>query len=251
MTRPTQSVQRAFTLLECLARHGCPCGVRALARELGLTPPTTLSLLKTMSACGYVRYHADLRQYSLGEGLKRLSRHIDEGQQLRALVAPILDQLQQETSETTLAVGLDETTPNILYHRHSSQALAVYHENPSAILSRLATVHALVAFQASETGGRILTLLKLKPGERKDFETRVQKAAQMGYAEVVNQKDSGIAALALPVLEADGCCRVAIGLSVPVHRYSPQTRERLLGALQASARKLQERLARLPQKGDL
>lgn len=243
MSRPIQSVQRAFELLECLARHGRPCGVRALARELGLTPPTTLSLLKTMGASGYVCYHSEQRQYSLGEGLIRLSRNINEGRQLEAIITPTLDQLHRDVGETTLGVGLDEAKPTILYHRRSPHALAVHHENPSAILNRLATVHALVAFQAPGTAGRIATELELKPGERKDFEARVRKAAQMGYAEVVNQKDSGIAALALPVLEADGCCRVAIGLSLPIHRYSPQTREALLSALQASTRKLQELLA--------
>jgi len=242
MSRPIQSVQRAFELLECLARHGRPCGVRALARELGLTPPTTLSLLKTMGASDYVHYHADLRQYGLGGGLKRLSRHIDEGRQLEALIAPILDQLHQDVGETTLAVGLGERIPTILYHRRSHHALAVHHENPSAILNRLATVHALAASQTPETAGRIVAGLELKAGERKNFEARVRKAAQIGYAEVVNHKDSGIAALALPVFEADGFCRIAIGLSVPIHRYTPETREKLLAALRESARELEERL---------
>jgi len=242
MSRPVQSVQRAFRLLECLGRHKAGCGVRPLARETDLTPPTVLSLLKTMAAGGYVYCHTESRKYSLGSGLKALTRQIDEAGALKERIAPAMEALHRITKETTLAIGLNGEEARIVFHRRSSHALGVHHEEPSAILSRLATTHALLACQPTILRKKLVRDLARSTRERRELERRLRAAATAGHAEVVNHRNSGIAALALPVRESEAGCRVAIGLSVPVHRYGPAIRENLLQALHESVAHIRKSL---------
>lgn len=238
MPRPIQSVQRAFRLLEILASKGEPCGVRAMARMTDLTPPTTLSLLRTMLAGGYVHYDSHSRLYGIGHRIGRLARSMNEEAQLEALVAPALQSLYERTGETVLCLGLVGDVVQPLFHRRSPQPLAVHHADPVQQFHRLATGQALLAYQDDVTRARLLRDIPMNRTGPRRWDRLLTFVRKQGYAEVVNVDESGIAALGMPIPPADRPARFAIGLSAPLHRYDPDRKQIWLAALQQTATSL-------------
>src|SRR5688500_20094429 len=67
-----QSVDRALTILEQLARHG-EAGVTEIAGELGVHKSTAFRLVATLEAHRLVEQTEDRGKYRLGVGLLRLA----------------------------------------------------------------------------------------------------------------------------------------------------------------------------------
>ena len=63
-----QSVDRAITVLEILARRG-ETGVTEIAVELGVHKSTAFRLVSVLESRGLVEQHADRGKYRLGLGL--------------------------------------------------------------------------------------------------------------------------------------------------------------------------------------
>ena len=70
-TGGVQSVERAFELLEVIARAGGEAALSELAADTPLPLPTIHRLLRTLVGVGYVRQLPN-RRYSLGPRLIRL-----------------------------------------------------------------------------------------------------------------------------------------------------------------------------------
>src|SRR5437763_17124041 len=67
-----QSVDRAITVLEILARRG-EAGVTEIALELGVHKSTAFRLVSVLEARGLVEQNADRGKYRLGLGVLRLA----------------------------------------------------------------------------------------------------------------------------------------------------------------------------------
>lgn len=103
-TAGVQSVERAFELLELIARAGGEAALSEIAAETSLPLPTIHRLLRTLVGIGYVRQLAN-RRYSLGPRLIRLGEVANR--QLGALSTPILKSLVTELGESANIAVLD------------------------------------------------------------------------------------------------------------------------------------------------
>src|ERR1043165_7702849 len=96
---PVQSVDRAVTVLEILAREG-EAGVTEIASELGVHKSTAFRLVAALENRGLVAQHMDRGKYRLGVGILPLAgataARLDLGQESR----PICERLAREVGET-------------------------------------------------------------------------------------------------------------------------------------------------------
>ena len=94
-----QSVDRALTILEALARSG-EAGVTELAADLDVHKSTAFRLVATLEAHGLVEQTEDRGKYRLGVGLLRLAgattSRLDVVQEAR----PLCRKLASDTGET-------------------------------------------------------------------------------------------------------------------------------------------------------
>src|SRR5688572_10750282 len=94
-----QSVERAVTILEILARLG-EAGVTELAGEIGVHKSTAFRLVSTLEQRGLVEQSEDRGKYRLGMGILRLAgattARLDVVQEAR----PICRKLSADTGET-------------------------------------------------------------------------------------------------------------------------------------------------------
>src|SRR6186997_2253937 len=117
-----QSVDRAVSILELLARHG-EQGVTEVAGELGVHKSTAFRLVATLETHGLVEQTEDRGKYRLGVGLLRLAgattARLDVVQEAR----PICRRLAQETGETVNIAVLSESSALYLDQVAGSSAL--------------------------------------------------------------------------------------------------------------------------------
>ena len=94
-----QSVDRAITVLEILARRG-ETGVTEIAVELGVHKSTAFRLVSVLESRGLVEQHADRGKYRLGLGLVRLAGATTARLDLTQQGRPVCEALARQVGET-------------------------------------------------------------------------------------------------------------------------------------------------------
>ena len=120
-----QSVDRAITILEVLARRG-EVGVTEVAAEFGVHKSTAFRLISTLEGHGLVEQTADRGKYRLGIGLLRLAgattARLDVVQEAR----PICKGLAADTGETVNIAVLSESSALYLDQIAGSAAIQTH-----------------------------------------------------------------------------------------------------------------------------
>src|SRR6476646_7313009 len=98
-TGGVQSVDRAISVLEILARSG-GAGVSEVAADIGVHKSTAFRLLGALEARGLVEQNQDRGKSQLGSGVLRLASAIPGRLDLVRQGRPILDELAAEFDET-------------------------------------------------------------------------------------------------------------------------------------------------------
>src|SRR5881392_2852589 len=104
-----QSVDRALTILELLAREGDP-GVTEIANDLGVHKSTAFRLLATLEAHRLVEQDGERGRYRLGVGNLRLAGATTARLVLVSEARPVCRQLAADTGETVNITVRSETS---------------------------------------------------------------------------------------------------------------------------------------------
>src|SRR5665213_4377127 len=94
-----QSLARAFSLLEEIARNREGIGLADLSKRVGLHNSTAFHLVKTLVLLGYARQMKDTKRYRIGRPLFALAASALDEVEMVSLATPILDELSRETGE--------------------------------------------------------------------------------------------------------------------------------------------------------
>jgi IclR family KDG regulon transcriptional repressor len=95
-----QSLGRAFSILEEVARHREGIGLAELSKLVGLHNSTTFHLAKTMVSLGYMRQERDSKRYRVGRPLFALAASALDEIEMVNLATPILEDLSRESGES-------------------------------------------------------------------------------------------------------------------------------------------------------
>lgn len=95
-----QSIGRAFSILEEIARNRDGIGLAELSKRVGLHNSTTFHLVKTMVSLGYVRQLKDSKRYRIGRPLFALAANALDELEMMSLATPVLEDLSRETGES-------------------------------------------------------------------------------------------------------------------------------------------------------
>ncbi|WTO38460.1 IclR family transcriptional regulator [Streptomyces achromogenes] len=218
-----QSVDRAVSVLESLARHG-EAGVTEIAEELGVHKSTAFRLLGVLENRGLVAQAKDRGKYCLGAGVLRLAGAAAVRLDISQEGVPVCREVADELGETVnIAVLDDDAAVNIMQARGTA---AVTAQN---WLGRRTPLHAT-------SSGKVL-LAHLPPTLREGLLARpltrftdrtvtgaavlraeLEAVVRQGYGVTVEELELGLAAVAAPVRAHDGEVIAAISVSVPVYR---------------------------------
>jgi IclR family transcriptional regulator, acetate operon repressor len=234
-----QSVDRALSLLEALARAGNPVGVGELAERTGLPQGTTHRLLQGLHRRGYVRRDAS-RKYSVGTAALRLG---DAAQRSLARSAqPFLAQLVEASGETANLAVLEGDDVVYLAQVPSPHTLRMFADVGRHVPPHTTAVgKVLLAAMPRE---RAVALLRRTGLPRRTEATitdlddlgRVLDAVQAnGWAADDEEQEAGIRCVAVPVFSGEQVV-AAVSLSGPAERFGGGRDPELVATMQRVSR---------------
>ncbi len=249
--RTIQSLDRAFLLVSALSTEAEGLSLTELAAAAGLAPQTVQSLLRTLQAHGWVVQSGRGRPYVLGPAplqlasrwwrghgpaasaraaVVELSRRVGEYVLLAELHGVVLLPLVEQRPERELMLGATEFGPDRIHAMATGQVLLA--ALPEAIRQR-----TLAALPLPARGPRTI----VDPGA---FAARLHEVAATGWCVCRGEAGDHVAALAVPVRDASGAVRAALGISLPELRLTTRREAELLTDLRQAKQAIEARWGR-------
>jgi DNA-binding IclR family transcriptional regulator len=244
---PVQSVDRAVTVLEILARQG-EAGVTELAAQLGVHKSTAFRLVGALANRSLVTQDVDRGKYRLGVGILRLAGATTARLDLVQQGRPVCEQLAQEVGETiNLAVLADQTAlyvdqvagPSALQTRNwVGQRIALHATSNGKVLLAYLSPDQRAACLA----GPLERYTQHTIVDRRRLQKHLTEARQRGYASTADELEIGLSAVAAPVFNIDGDVVAALSASGPSFRLTPERVPQVADAVCRAADEISSRL---------
>jgi len=223
-------LDKAFSILEVLARTGRELTLAELAEEGRMPKPTVHRILRSLRDLGYVEQSDRRGTYELSGRLASLRVHgRDEAVRTKAL--PVMTRLQSAFDETVNLGLLEGVFVRYVHVLETSQALRwIVKPGARDHFHTTALGRAIVANLPEEQQRRLV----IKSAPRGPRRTRLQQelatTRTRGYALEEEETVDGVACFAIS-LDWLGEPLAAISMAVPVHRHSLRQRSALVAAL--------------------
>lgn len=243
-----QSVDRAVSVLEILARHG-EVGVTEIAEELGVHKSTAFRLLGVLEARGLVAQEQDRGKYYLGSGVLRLAGAAAARLDVSQEGAPVCRDLAEEAGETAnIAILDDDAAVNIMQARGSSSVTAQNWLGRRTPLHATSSGKTLLAHEPRSVQESVLSrelsrLTEYTLTSPADLREELRTTVRNGYAVATDELEIGLHAVAAPVRAHDGKVIGAISVSGPSYRLGgegrlPEVAKRTMAAAQDLSRRM-------------
>ena len=240
-----QSLERAFAILEEVARNREGISLHELTKRVGLHNSTTFHLVKTLLSLGYVEQIHEPKRYRIGRQLFTLAAAALNDIELVSLVTPILEKLSRETGECShfaVRSGNDVT----VVARTAGSGLVQMADQVGIARPAHCTALGKVLLSAwsAEQLDRYLTSQELR---RYTPKTIVEPDALRREIETVRRNqiafddgefDAEVRCVAVPAFDFTGRVAGAIGISGPIWRLSIQTLQEMVQQVRAAATQL-------------
>ncbi len=258
-----QSVDRAITVLEILARRG-EARVTEVAAEIAVHKSTAFRLLGALEDRGLVEQDRDRGKYRLGFGLLRLAGAVSARMDITRHGHAVCERLAADIGETVniavarshYAVNVDQvpgasaiTAQNWIgqltpLHATSSGKILLAHLTAARRAELLAELLGSSSASSSASAGlerftpsTVTTAAKL--------EADLGRARRRGYATTVEEYEVGLNAVAAPIRSAHGDVVAAVSASGPAYRFTLDRMRTVAPALIAGADEISHRLGYL------
>jgi IclR family transcriptional regulator, pca regulon regulatory protein len=225
MNAQVKSAARVLDVLELFAASPIALGVTEVARKLDIPKSSAQGLLTTLAGRGYLAREAatyfqppELRDGGWAGGLRM---------RLLALAKPILENIAQESGESAFLGTLVGNKVQYL-----AKAVSGHEVRYDASLSQLRPVYctsiglAILAHRDPSFASAILNrtkITKITPNTVTDRETidrMLDRARQLGFAEVKDANLLGASGVAAPVFGPRGEVLAGLSIGAPTSRYA-------------------------------
>jgi IclR family acetate operon transcriptional repressor len=242
-----QSVDRAITVLEILARRG-ESGVTEIAAELGVHKSTAFRLVSVLENRGLVEQYADRGKYRLGLGLVRLAGATTARLDLTQQGRPVCEALAREVGETINIAILSGHDALYLDQVAGTSALQMHNWVGQRIpLHCTSNGKALIAYLPEERQRALLVepLVRFTDRTVTDVDDLLEELEQvrlLGYATAFEELEQGLIAVASPIRDLSGNVVASLSASGPVFRLERERIPALGAAVRAGAEEISRRL---------
>jgi IclR family transcriptional regulator, KDG regulon repressor len=238
-----QSLGRAFSILEEVARHREGIGLAELSKVVGLHNSTTFHLAKTLVSLGYVRQEPDSKRYRIGGPLFALAASALDEIEMVNLAKPVLEDLSHETEESShFSVRMGDAV--VVIAKTGGPGAFQLADRVGVVRPAHCTALGKVML-ASLNADQLQAYLEradLKPWTPKSITEipallrEITEVRRLGLASDEGEFDLEVRCFAVPVRDFTGQVIGAIGSSGPIWRQSNKAQK--IKLLQAAAVRL-------------
>jgi DNA-binding IclR family transcriptional regulator len=222
-----QSVDRAISVLELLARNG-ETGITEIAGELGVHKSTASRLLSVLENRGLVEQLGERGKYAIGFGVVRLAGAATGRMDLAKIGRQTCQSLAETLGETVnIAIADDGVAINISQARGSAAITTQNWTGQRTPLHATSSGKVLLAYLSDVERKRLLRrkLEQFTPRTTIDpdeLTAELERVAEDGYAACFEELELGMHAVAVPVYGPGGEVVAAMSASGPSYRLSKQ-----------------------------
>lgn len=246
-----QSVDRAITVLEILARRGS-AGVSEVALDIGVHKSTAFRLLSALENRGLVQQASDRGKYQLGFGILRLASAIPGGLDVVQQARPTLEDLAADFGETVnLAVIRAHFAVNLAQVRGPAAVSAQNWIGELTPLHATSSGKILLAYHDRITQQSLLDEAGLTRytehtiTSRERFQQQLDAARADGYARTLEEYEIGLNAIATAVRDHGGHVVAAVSVSGPAFRLDQKRMDAIRANLMAASARISSALGYL------
>jgi DNA-binding IclR family transcriptional regulator len=234
-----ESVDNALRILQRLRDTG-QVRVSDVAAELGIARSTAHRLLAMLVYRDFA-VQAEDRSYRPGPAIAAEPLRGEPAQRLRQVMRPHMEALCDQVGETINLVVLLGTQTRFLHTVESAQVLRVG-DRQGTILPAWKTSGGK-ALLAELPDARLTALLRGASGrppegmtaaERRSLVNQLRLVRDQGYAENIEESESGVCAIGLCVKDKAGDPVAALSVSAPSVRYTPDRSRMFLKELRTT-----------------
>lgn len=229
-------LDRAFSILEVLARSGRALSLAELAEESRLPKPTVHRILRSLRDLGYLEASGARGSFVLSERLSSLREHGRDAT-LRTKVQPWMQALRQEFDETVNLGVLEGIYVRYAHVEETDQALRwIVKPGARDLFHTTALGRAIVACLPEERQKRLVTKACATMPVRGRKAARLRLAEELavtrdrGFALEEEETVEGVACMAVSLTAHDEPL-VGISVAVPITRFPAKRRTALSAAL--------------------
>jgi DNA-binding IclR family transcriptional regulator len=242
-----QSVDRALTILDILARHG-EFGVTEIAARLDVHKSTAFRLLGALEQHRLVEQLGERGKYRLGFGIVRLAGATTARLDLARESQPICRRLADEINETVNVAVMDEDAAvNISQEQGSATVTVQNWIGKRTPLHATSSGKALLAWADADALAAVLEagLERYTSGTITDpaaLRAELGRIRQRGWADTTEELEAGLNAIAVPIRGADGSVVAAVSASGPSYRLGAKSFPEIAKKIQGAAGEISSRL---------
>ncbi|WP_162561174.1 IclR family transcriptional regulator [Methylobacterium terrae] len=242
--REVGAVTQAAAILRAVAGARDALGVTAIARAAGVSPSTTLNILRTLVHEGFVTLAPDTKTYRLGLGLLEVARPLLNRSDVE-LLQPGLQQVATEFEATTSVWQVAPDDKALLLGRIvPASGIHIEFRLATRIPAYAGAIGRAVAAAGHAAGGLPRATLRTRfgtirwhvPVPFETYLTEVEAGVERGYALDIGHLIRGVTSVASALCDRTGRPR----LVVAAHLFQGQLGEERLEALGLSLRGLVE-----------
>jgi IclR family KDG regulon transcriptional repressor len=240
-----QSLGRAFSILEEVARHREGIGLAELSKLVGLHNSTTFHLAKTMVSLGYMRQERDSKRYRVGRPLFALAASALDEIEMVNLATPVLEDLSRESGETGhFAVRMGDSV--VVIARTSGTGAFQLTDRVGVVRPAHCTAlgKIILASLRPDQLKRFLERVELKPSTAKsitDASVLLREIAEIRRSAVAfddGEFNPEVRCVAVPVYHFTGEVIGSLGISGPIWRMTDQMLRNRAKLVKAAAARL-------------
>jgi IclR family transcriptional regulator, KDG regulon repressor len=240
-----QSLGRAFSILEEVARHREGIGLAELSKRVGLHNSTTFHLAKTMVSLGYMRQERDSKRYRVGRPLFALAASALDEIEMVNLATPVLEDLSRETGESGhFAVRMGDAV--VVIARTSGTGAFQLTDRVGVVRPAHCTAlgKIILASLRPDQLKRFLERVELKPSTKKsvtDQSVLLREITEIRRTAIAfddGEFNPEVRCVAVPVYNFTGEVIGALGISGPIWRMSDQMLQSRAKLVQTAASRL-------------
>ena len=240
-----QSVDRAITVLEILARRG-EAGVSEVANEIAVHKSTAFRLLGALEVRGLVEQAGDRGKYRLGVGLIPLAGAVADRLDVTRRGRPVCERLAAELGETVnVAVRQEQWAVNVDQARGPSTVSTHNWVGQLTPLHCTSTGKVLLAYAMGADRELSSSLRRFTPRTVTDpaaLRAELAVIRRTGIGRTCEEYEAGLNAVAAPVRDRFGAGIAAVSVSGPAYRFTLQRMDEAVPVLEAGAAEISRRM---------
>jgi DNA-binding IclR family transcriptional regulator len=240
-----KSADRVLDLFELLSGWGHEMSHNEIAVALAIPKSSLTQLLKNMVARGYIDFSAVSSGYRLGEAFIRIAQRTGQTRTLLTLAAPILEELTEQTRESSTLNQLRGDQTEVIATVSSPLPL-VSHMDVGDVgpLYALSGGKAILAAMPDPLIEDYLARVAFESITPKTISTAAQlrrEIAQVrkhGVAYSLEEFTPGISGIGVAILSESGFPLGSLTLAIPTARFTQELKQRGIRLLKSAAERI-------------